>query len=208
MITQFLAAARAVAPLLRSPELAEAWAKPSALAEFRVSGLAGHLAGQVGNIPRFLDAPVPADAAVMEAVGYYSQHGAEVDVYSDNNTRIRVLSEQHAGPSAPALAARYDATVESVAARLTGLSESTLVLMFNQWVLPLDQCLLTRILELVVHADDLAVSIGVPTPAFPADVVDATTITLARIAVARRGALPVLRALSRHERADAVASAF
>lgn len=207
MITQFLAAARAVAPLLHSPELAEAWAKPSALAEFRVSGLAGHLAGQVGNIPRFLDAPVPSGAPVMEAVGYYSQHG-EVDVYSDRSTRIRVLSEQHAGPSPADLAARYDVTVQAAADRLGGLSEDLPVLMFGQWVLPLDQCLLTRILELVVHADDLAVSIGVPTPAFPADVVDATTVTLARIAVARRGALPVLRALSRHERADAVASAF
>jgi hypothetical protein len=75
-------------------------------------------------------------------------------------------------------------------------------------VLPLDQCLLTRVLELVVHADDLAVSLGVPTPTFEPDVVDATVTTLARISVAKRGQLPVLRALSRRERADAVATAF
>ena len=144
---------------------------------------------------------------MLEAVRYYSQHG-EVDVYSDKSTRIRALGEETAGASAAELAARYDSTVESVAARLDGLSESMLVLMFNRWVLPLDQCLLTRLLEVVVHADDLAVSIGVPTPTFADDVVDAVTITLARIAVARRGALPVLRALSRRERADAVATAF
>jgi uncharacterized protein (TIGR03083 family) len=207
VITTFLSAARSVAPLLHSRELAESWTKPSALAEFRVSGLAGHLAGQVSNVHRFLDAPVPADASVMAAVRYYSQHG-DVDVHSDTSTRIRVLSEQNAGPSAADLAARYDAAVQSVAARLSGLSESMLVLMFNQWVLPLDQCLLTRILELVIHADDLAVSLGVPTPSFEPDVIDAAVTTLARISVAKRGTLPVLRALSRHERAGNVASAF
>jgi uncharacterized protein (TIGR03083 family) len=208
VITTFLSAARTVAPLLHSAELAESWAKPSALAEFRVSGLAGHLAGQVGNVTRFLDVPVPADQPVMEAVRYYSQHGDEVDVYSENNTRIRVLSEEFAGPSAAELAARYDASVETVAARLDGLADDRLVLMFNRWVLPLDQCLLTRIIELVVHADDLAVSLGVPTPEFSDDVVEATVTTLARISVAKRGQLPVLRALSRRERADGAVSAF
>jgi hypothetical protein len=201
VISAFLSAARSAAVLLHSPELAESWAKPSALAEFRVSGLAGHLAGQVGNVIRFLDVPVPADRPVMEAVGYYSQYGGEVDVHSENNTRIRVLSEEYAGPSAADLAARYDAYVQTAAARLDGLAEDRLVLVFDRWVLPLDQCLLTRILELVV-------SLGVPTPTFEPDVVDATVTTLARISVAKRGQLPVLRALSRRERADAVASAF
>ena len=208
MISAFLSAARTAGALLHSPELAESWTKPSALAEFGVSGLAGHLAGQVGNVTRFLDAPVPADAPVMDGIRYYSQHGSEVDVYSEDNTRIRVLSEEFAGPSAAELAARYDASVETVATRLDGLAEDRLVLLFNRWVLPLDQCLLTRILELVVHADDLAVSLGVPTPEFAPDVVDAAVTTLARIAVAKRGQLPVLRALSRRERAEAVATAF
>jgi hypothetical protein len=207
VITTFLSAARAVSSLLHAPELADAWTKPSALAEFRVSGLAGHLAGQVPNIHRYLDATVPADLSPMDAVRYYSQHG-EVDVYSDRSTRIRALGEETAGSSAADLAARYDSAVQSVAARLHGLPEDMLVLMFNQWVLPLDQCLLTRILELVIHADDLAVSLDVPTPDFDEDVVDATVTALARIAVAKRGTLPVLRALSRRERADSVASAF
>ena len=206
MILAFLSAARAVSPLLHSRELAEAWAKPSALPEFRVSGLAGHLAGQVANVSRFLDAPVPVDAPVMEAVRYYSQHG-EVDVHSERSTRIRVLGEENAGSPAD-LAARYDRSVRAADSRLSGLAADHLVLMFGQWVLPLDQCLLTRILELVIHADDLAVSLGVPTPSFDADVVDATVTTLARISVAKRGALPLLRALSRRERADDIVSAF
>ena len=207
MIATFLSAARTAAALLRSPELADSWAKPSALAEFRVSGLAGHLAGQVLNVPRFLDAPVPADAPVMDAVHYYAQHG-DPAVDSPTSSGIRARSEQVAGSSPAELASRYDAAVTALAARLDDVDEDRLVSVFDRWVLPLDECLLTRLLEIVVHADDLAVSIGVPTPEFSDDVVDAVITTLARIAVRKRGTLPVLRALSRRERADSVASAF
>lgn len=207
MIPTFLSAARSAAVLLHAPELADAWSKPSALAEFRVSGLAGHLAGQVLNVPRFLDAPVPSGMPPMDAVRYYLKDG-DFEVDSPVSSGIRAKSEQVAGSSAEELAARYDAAVLAVASRLDGLSADRPVLVFDRWLLPLDQCLLTRLLEVVVHADDLAVSIGVPTPTFADDVVDAVTITLARIAVGRRGALPVLRALSRRERADAPATAF
>ncbi|MFI9386801.1 maleylpyruvate isomerase N-terminal domain-containing protein [Kutzneria sp. NPDC052558] len=207
MIAAFLSAARSAAALLRTPELAEAWAKPSALAEFRVSGLAGHLAGQVTNIGFFLDSPPLPDEPVLDAVRFYSQQ-PDVDVDSPVARGIRERSEANAGPAAGELAARYDAAVTSVAARLDGLDPAMLVTVWNRWTLPLDQCLLTRILELVIHADDLAVSIGVPTPEFADEVVDATVSTLARIAVRKRGTVPVLRALSRRERADAVATAF
>lgn len=207
MIAEFLSAARSAAPLLHAPELAECWHKPSALAEFRVSGLAGHLAGQVSNIGRFLDAPVPPDAAPMDAVRYYSQHPDTV-VDSPVSTGIRERGEEFAGSSAAELATRHDAAVAEVAARLAGLDEERLVMMFDRWVLPLRQCLLTRLLELVVHADDLAVSLNVPTPVFDDDVVDAAVTTLARIAARKRGALPVLRALARRERAGALATAF
>ena len=207
MIATFLSGARTAASLLHAPELAESWAKPSALAEFRVSGLAGHLAGQVLNVFGYLDAEVPPDLPSMDAVQYYLKDG-DPPVDSPLATRIRARSEQMAGESVPELAARYDAAVSELAARLAALPEDQPVLVFGRWVLPLRECLLTRLLEIVVHADDLAVSLGVPTPEFSADVVDATVTTLARIAVGKRGALPVLRALSRRERSDALASAF
>jgi uncharacterized protein (TIGR03083 family) len=207
VISTFLSAARSAAALLHSPELADAWSKPSALAEFRVSGLAGHLAGQVTNVGFFLDSPALADEPAIDAVRFYSQQ-ADVDLDSPNARGIRDRSEHNAGPSAADLAARYDAAVTAVANRLDDLDPAQLITVWNRWVLPLDQCLLTRILELVIHSDDLAVSIGVATPEFSPEVVDATITTLARIAVNKRGAVPVLRALSRRERADALATAF
>jgi len=70
----------------------------------------------------------------------------------------------------------------------------------------LDDYLPTRIVEIVVHADDLAVSVGAPPVPFPADVVDVVVDVLVRTARVTHGDLAVVRALSRRERdaADAL----
>jgi hypothetical protein len=52
-----------------------------------------------------------------------------------------------------------------------------------------------------VHSDDLAVSVGLPTPEFPPEATDTVAVLLTRLAAQRHGILPVLRALSRSERA-------
>jgi hypothetical protein len=59
-----------------------------------------------------------------------------------------------------------------------------------------------------VHADDLAVSVGMATPALPAAVLDPVFELLTRLAVRRHGPTAVLRALSRAERAPDTISAF
>jgi hypothetical protein len=59
----------------------------------------------------------------------------------------------------------------------------------------------------VVHADDLAVSIGVPTPAFPEEVFGPVRDLLVRLAERRHGQSAVIGALTRSERARGI-SAF
>jgi hypothetical protein len=59
VISTFLPPPVPPAVLLHSPELAESWTKPSALAESRISGLAGHLGGQVGNVTASWTPPCP-----------------------------------------------------------------------------------------------------------------------------------------------------
>jgi hypothetical protein len=54
--------------------------------------------------------------------------------------------------------------------------------------------------ELVVHIDDLAVSVGRPTPDLPATATACTIGCLLEIARTRHGDLAVVRALSRRER--------
>jgi hypothetical protein len=59
-------------------------------------------------------------------------------------------------------------------------------------------------LEVVVHADDLAVSVGIPTPELPDDVFAPVRDLLVRLSVRRHGQAAVVRALSRRERAGAI----
>ncbi|MEV7328409.1 hypothetical protein [Micromonospora sp. NPDC093244] len=75
------------------------------------------------------------------------------------------------------------------------------------WSLRRADFLLTRQLEIVVHSDDLAVSVGVPTPEFPAEVFDPVRDLLVRLAVRRHGQSALIGALSRSERARDI-SAF
>lgn len=67
------------------------------------------------------------------------------------------------------------------------------------WGLAVDDFLLTRVVELVLHADDLAVSAGVSTPELPAAASGATIELLVRVAAWRHGPIAVVRGLARRE---------
>jgi hypothetical protein len=204
----FLDAAAAAAPLLRVPALTQRWTQPSALAEFRISGLAGHFARAVLNVERYLGAPPPAEEPTLDAVSYFrTAGGPDVgDPSAETHRIIRERGEQDASGGPERLADRYDAARASLATRLPDLAEDQPVLMFGRYVLSLRECLVTRLVELVVHADDLAVSLGVPTPTFSDEADDLVITTLARISRRRHGSLPVLRTLARYERASPVAA--
>ena len=63
-------------------------------------------------------------------------------------------------------------------------------------------------MEIMVHSDDLAASVGLPTPEFSEPVVRAVLGLLSAVAVDRHGQTAVLRALSRPQRAPDHVSAF
>ena len=67
-----------------------------------------------------------------------------------------------------------------------------------------DDFLVVRLMEVVVHADDLAASVGLPTPAFDDDVLHPALSLLALLGARRHGQDAAVRALSRAERAPAV----
>lgn len=195
--------------MLREPSLAARWEEPSALPEFRMSGLAGHLARAVFNVERYLDTKPPADAPRLDAVQYFlSVDSDPADVHGRLAGRVRERGEQEAAGGPVALAERFDAVRARLEPRLAALPADHEVAVFDTWLLPLDQALITRMVELAVHLDDLAVSLDLPTPALPDEAADLVLVTLARIARARHGSLPLLRALSRRERAPRTIAAF
>jgi hypothetical protein len=76
------------------------------------------------------------------------------------------------------------------------------------WSLRLDDFLTTRLMEIAVHSDDLAVSVGVPAPELPLAALDPVVVLLSRLALRRHGQAALLRALSRAERAPTTIAAL
>jgi hypothetical protein len=127
----------------------------------------------------------------------------------ESNVGIRRAGEASAADGPAALAARTAELLERQRAVLPAEPADRIVhLASSGWSLRLDDFLLTRVMELVVHSDDLAASVGVDTPELPPSVIDPVVELLARLAVHRHGATAVIRTLSRAERAPATISAF
>jgi hypothetical protein len=205
----YLQAARTVAPLLRDPAVAAAWDGPSALADFTVHGLAGHLASQIFMVG---DGIASADSQ-LEAISLQDHYArvAWIDAPpdSDFNTMIRANGERTASVGPDALADLVEDAVRDQAAALpTAPSAHRVTAPSGQWSLTLDDFALTRLMEIAVHSDDLAVSVGVETPSLDDDVVLPVLSLLAGIALRRHGQVAMLRALSRRERAPSTISAF
>jgi Mycothiol maleylpyruvate isomerase N-terminal domain len=205
----FLSTARSAAGLLREPAVAAAWSGPSALPEFTVGGLAGHLAYQILAVPPALAEPAPREETIslLDHYGRAAWIGARLD--EEINVRIRRGGERVATEGPEALAAKVDAAISELSGGLeTAADRPVRIPSWGPWSLRLDDLLITRMMELAVHSDDLAVSVGIATPELPQSAVDTVVDLLSRLAVRRHGATAVLRALSRAERAPATIAAI
>lgn len=194
--------------LVGSREVGDAWDRESALRGMTVGGVARHLVSQPECAVDFLIATCPSDAQVLSLVGHYERADwllAPVDALA--NTSIRDDFNEMA------LAGQTDA-VETLArsrerlpAAIAGAGPTTYV-PWQDCALPTDDFLVVRLMEIVVHADDLACSVGLSTPSFDPEVAEPVLALLAALAAHRRGQVAVLRALSRAERAGGSVSAF
>ncbi|MFI6321162.1 maleylpyruvate isomerase N-terminal domain-containing protein [Nonomuraea sp. NPDC050556] len=206
----YLVAASSAVALLQDPAVAAAWSKPSALTEFSVGGLAIHLSHQLVRVHGVLADGV-ADGEPIQLLDHYTRSTwVTAGLDHESNISVRRAGDAAAATEGPAaLATHIRSVYGGLASALPAEPADRIVhLPWAGWSLTLDDFLLTRMMEIVVHSDDLAASVGVPTPELPADVVDPVVDLLARLAVYRHGPTAVIRALSRAERAPATISAF
>ena len=125
----------------------------------------------------------------------------------DPDQNVRDDEAAEAGP---------DAVLATAAGHTDGLAEllttprdpDTVFIPWQGWALATDDFLTTRMMEMLVHADDLAASVGVDTPEFPEGAVVPVVGLLAAVAADRHGAPAVVRALSRPQRSQGPVSAF
>jgi hypothetical protein len=198
----------ALVDLVSAPEVATAWGRESALPGMTVGGLVRHLVSQPECAVEFLSAEPPPDAVTLSLPDYY----ARVDWLhaprdAPENTSIRDHFNELARPG-------HDASLdilERARADLSGVIATAAPTTYVPWqdcALDLDDFLVCRLLEIVVHADDLAASLGCPTPQFDDAVRDPVVALLAVLSVRRHGQDAVVRALARAERSSGTISAF
>lgn len=202
--TTFLAATLTAGSFLRSPEVAEAWELPSALPGMSVAALVGHLVRATTSTLAYLDRPAPPpDRAPMDAPDYYlGIEGLYGPLDSPLHTAIRQRALEEAAGGPGEVVRKWDSTRQALAERLPAEPPDRSIEAFGGKVLTLDEYLITRLIEIVVHTDDLAASLHLPPPPFDEAATGLVLGCLTTMLRRRHGDLEVIRALSRKERAD------
>jgi hypothetical protein len=208
MIGSFLRTAEQAVQRIAAPETERAWTAPSALPGMTVGGLAGHLANQILSVRPTLAEPVAQGAEPISALDHYKRAvwvGAPRD--SEANAGILARAEERcaAGPSATAAEAREElAALRAELGSERPAADRVVFVPQTGWALTLDGFLTTRLLELIVHLDDLAASLGGEPAPVDDEAYDAVLTLLARLAAHRHGQSAVLSTLTRAERAGTV----
>lgn len=195
---------RLASRVMADAAVAERWADASALGGFTVGGVAGHLYGAVRRFEVALDEP-PADAVrVVGLTEFYGQNrvGRAAELDDGLHALIREDGERRAQQGPQAVIERFSKLAARLDERLPVEPSDRLVpvLTVPDGATPLASYLATRVVELVVHSDDLAVSARLPPVAVPEPAGAVAIEVFAELARARAGDLDVIRAFARRER--------
>lgn len=207
--TEFVTACHTAFRLAGCPEVAEAWDRESACAGMTVGGLTHHLLRQVWHVTDLVGAPPRTDSPI-ELLDHYAQAAwVTADPEDEANASIRDGGNAGAAVGHAAVLAEIEPLLDRVAEVLRAPRDTdTVFIPWQGWALTTDDFLVTRSMELMVHSDDLAASVGLPTPNFPDSIAAHVADLLAGVAMRRHGQAAVVRTLSRPQRAPASVSAF
>ena len=212
-VAAFLSAVELSVELAARPEVREAWGHESACAGMTVGGLTHHLLRQAGNTVtglRTSPEQTPADVSVIALQEHYARAAwVEAGPDDDANVSIRDGDNEAAqvGPDV-VLELGREWAAELPALLAAPRSPDTFFIPWQGWALTTEDFLTTRMMEMVVHGDDLAASVGVDTPTYPDGVSRPVLELLTGVAMRRHGQTAVVRALSRPQRAPGSISAF
>lgn len=201
----FLATATACVDALDDGRLAAVWDQPSALAGMTVGGLVAHTTRAVLTVERYLAAPPPpVDAARVDAAGYLLAALPDTSPDSDTNRQVLARAEEGGTPGQPAVVARLRSALDVLRDQLPIAPTQRPLTVLGGLAIALDDYLATRVLELVVHLDDLDASVdGFAPPALPTGAAGTTVGLLAEAARRRHGTSAMVTTLARAERAPA-----
>lgn len=190
-------AAERAAELVASPEVSARWNEPSALDGMTVGALAAHLIRATGATLAYLDRTDPSaqPEALLTKVTYF--HAA---IDSPIHDQIKAVSATEALVGHPELVAKSRQLAQDLAVRLRAEPPDRLVGALGQRMLTLDDFCRTRMIETLMHIDDLAHSVGLPTPDLGPDGTGEVIDIIVGIARHLHGDWAVIHALARAER--------
>lgn len=199
----------AAVDVVTRPEVAGAWDQPSALDGLTVGGLVAHLlvAAERTALVLETEAPSAAGVRIVTIPEFYGPN--RIDDAADLADGMPALLRQGATARADQGVDAVLAEVAALPVRLRGVVDGAgddrlvPVIQVRGGAARLDDYLVTRVIELVVHTDDVACSVGLAVPEIPADVFAWVAPAFVELAVARSGSRAVVRAFTRRERADA-----
>lgn len=188
--------------LLTSDAVAQAWDDDAVLDGMTVGEVAAHLARSVLQVEWYLDGPLTPDAAPVDAADYYADLSGTTDATSELNTGVRARSAETAAAGRDALVRDVTAARRRLRVRLPHEPDDRrMTVRHHGHTLLLDEYLATRCVELAVHTEDLALSVGSAVRA-PATTTAVAVDVLVAAARRRHGDVAVLHALARRERDD------
>jgi len=211
VVEGYLFAAQSAVTLLAQPAVAEQWEAPSALAEMTVGALAAHLAGQVLSVRDVLvDRRLASSDHPVALLEHYTRSAwVEAGLDDEANLTIREGAASRAAAGHRQLLESVQEALDDVARLLAEEVEPRVVRMpWWGWSLTFEDFLVTRMMEITVHSDDLAVSLGQEPPELPVSVLEPVLSLPLGVSVLRHGQAAVVRALSRAERAHGSIAAF
>jgi hypothetical protein len=205
----FVRTAQLVSSLVARPEVEATWTRESSCAGMTVGGLARHLVEQSLYVAEYLPVTPPEDAPRISVLEHYAMSDwAQEGPDGPSNLDIRDQWNAGGANDGPAETARLQSEVVDRLAGVLGAAGDWMYLPWHHVVMPADDFVVTRMMESVVHADDLATSVGLPTPDFGPDVLEPVLGLLAALAVEQHGQDAVVRTLTRPQRAPESIAVF
>jgi hypothetical protein len=191
--------------LVRTPEVAAQWSEPSALERMSVGAVAAHGLGNLEQVLDNCERPEPATPRYLGIVEYTRsarlERREDLDKYVGHSMIIEG-SERWAAKGPEPVIARAEAWLEQLTWMLPAQDPDKHVYLprLPPMAGPLAMMVANRCNELICHMDDVAVSVGLPTPPIrPAAAAMALTVL---VSVSRKvnGDLELIRVLAREER--------
>ncbi len=212
-VDAYLAAVDWLNEILGRAEVAAVWDKPSVVAQYSVGGVAAHAVTGVLWLEQLLKDAEPVALRAVTIGEFFGPNRVEAEGDGDGgdgpedtlSVSLRASAEEFALTGADAVGAACAASREALVDLLAHApaTRAVPVLRLRGSQVPLRDYLRTRVLEVVVHGDDVVCSVpGLAAPDPPEAAVQVSLGVCLELAEARLGGLATLRGFTRAERSQ------